>query len=196
MSQDKRQEGKSRRSISVWSVLLIVAAVVLGQLACAWLGLAGVTLLLAPLWAPPSRPELEPLVPVYPGATKVESLSRSSVYVGNCCTAFQVAYFTSKPMSDVRLFYEQEFGKPFLTGEGFPVHPNFKDYGTYPTCMSVSFCRPDCDTPDYTSQSVSLIDANELLEKEGTVIVFQVHEETFWYKYEHLEEPTLATTAP
>lgn len=115
------------------------------------------------------------LVTVYPDAVELEELSYSDVYVGNCCKGYQLAYYAQDSLAQVRQFYELETGADFIAG-GYPVHPNFQDYGQFSSSLWNYVCEPDCGTPDTkTRQSVFLVDANEVLMKEGTVIVFQVH---------------------
>jgi hypothetical protein len=194
VQQDKTPSAKGSQPLLRWLAIAIIIVTVLGFVLFICVG--AVMLKGCVEMMPPARPELDPLVLVFPGAAKVEELSYPDIYVGNCCTAHQLGYYTLKPMSEVRAFYESELGKTFTGGFGFPPHPNFKDYGQYSSCMAVFLCRPDCETPDHTSQSIVLIDANELLEKDGTAIILQIHEETYWYRYEHIRQSLTATANP
>lgn len=102
--------------------------------------------------------------------------SDSDVYVGNCCKGYQVAYYTEKSLSKVRLFYESELEEEFVSG-GYPVPPNFRDFGQLPSSLWSFLCDPECGMLATTTQSVFLIDADELITKQGTVVIFQVHTE-------------------
>jgi hypothetical protein len=177
---------KDDRSVLIWLKSrspVVFLGILLLCVCSVWVILTAVAV---KLLSPPLREWVEStaLIPVYPGAERVDKLSRSSVYVGSCCQAYQLAYYTPEPMDTVRLFYESRIGKSFVDGFKYPPHQNFQDFDEFPSCMSVFFCRPDCETDGHTAESVYLLDADEPLTKEGTVVIFQVHVEIDTYGFD------------
>lgn len=114
-------------------------------------------------------------IPKMPGTTKLENLSSSDVYVGNCCKGYQIAYHIPRSMSEVRDFYEHELGTSFEKG-GHPLYPNFKDYSIFPSSEWSYVCKPSCDDLRATHYSIFLLDSNDLLDQEGTVVILQVQQ--------------------